>query len=73
MKEIKQGQFNFEFIDDKKVIITDVIDKGVTHLVVPAKVEIEGKEYIVDAIKADAFNGCDNLFFDNIIWEESQE
>ena len=63
MKEIKHGQFNFKFIDEEKVVITDVIDKDVTRLVIPAKVEIEGREYIVDSINSDAFNGCDNLFF----------
>ena len=63
MKEIKQGQFNFKLVDDNKVVIIDVIDKNLTNLVVPVKVEIEGKEYIVDGINSDAFNGCDKLFF----------
>lgn len=73
MKEIKQGQFNFKLVDDNKVVIIDVIDKNLTNLVVPAKVEIEGREYIVDGINSDAFNGCDKLSFVNVIWEESEE
>jgi hypothetical protein len=73
MKEIKQGQFNFKLVDDNKVVIIDVIDKNLTNLVVPAKVEIEGREYIVDGINSDAFNGCDKLPFVNVIWEESEE
>ncbi len=71
METFEKNGLTFRFVNETKLEVID-IDKNLTKLDFPDKVEFNGKEYIVDGASSTAFEGCEHLTIENVFWPQGE-